>query len=180
MLCLMATEEMTTGRRRQRAKQIGEALAVAELGRRGWIAASFSGNVPVFDILASNENYETIHVQVKASNGQDWHINDVRKFIDIEMDTPNERQIVKGKKPLPKGKIFHFFIMLNGTGKDDFYIIPQKDLQDIIYDKYSKKHTTIENGKIYKIRPENWKSPHSFIAPEEIKRFKENWDVLNK
>lgn len=166
---------MATGIGNKRTKQTGEALAVAELGRNGWIAASFSGNVPDFDIIASNENYETIFVQVKASNGQSWQLN-ADKFVAIEMDTLNKKQIIKGKKPIPEGKIYYFFIMLNGTGKDDFYIIPQKELQNIIFDKYNKEIGEEKGGK----RPKNWENTHWAIKPEEIMKFKDKWEILNR
>jgi hypothetical protein len=43
-----------TGRDMQIARQIGEHLVVAELGRRGYVAAPFAGNVPMFDLLAAD------------------------------------------------------------------------------------------------------------------------------
>jgi hypothetical protein len=42
---------MRSGRNNLLTKQIGEYLVAAELGRKGLIAATFTGNVPDFDIL---------------------------------------------------------------------------------------------------------------------------------
>lgn len=165
---------MATGRSNWTVKQTGEALAIAELGRRGWIAASFSGNVPDFDIIASNENYMTIHIQVKTSNGQSWHIN-ANKHLDIHKDNEKQIQIVKGKKSLPKSNVFHFFIMLNDTGKDDFFIVPQSDLQHIVFKEYND-YINRTHGK----RVENWESTHFAMKPSWIKQFKDMWDILNK
>jgi len=41
---------MTTGLKTQLAKQVGEYLVAAELGRMGLIAATFAGNVPDYDV----------------------------------------------------------------------------------------------------------------------------------
>jgi hypothetical protein len=46
--------------------QAGEYFVIAELVRRGWLAAMINRNSPVVDILASKGNH-TIQVQVKAT-----------------------------------------------------------------------------------------------------------------
>ncbi len=53
----------STGRDKYVVKQVGEYLVCAELGRRGYIATSFTGNVPEFDILATSW---TLHSRQKA------------------------------------------------------------------------------------------------------------------
>ncbi len=45
---------MATGRDNQLKKQAGEYLVAAEMCRRGFIATTFTGNVPHYDIIASN------------------------------------------------------------------------------------------------------------------------------
>jgi hypothetical protein len=45
---------MATGRDRQLARHVGEHLVAAELGRRGYVATPFAGNVPMFDLLAAD------------------------------------------------------------------------------------------------------------------------------
>ncbi len=55
---------MATGRDIQLTRQIGEYLAAAELGRRGWVATTFTGSLPGFDILAVNtdgQNRERVY-----------------------------------------------------------------------------------------------------------------------
>jgi hypothetical protein len=42
---------MQTGLSNQLTRQIGEHLVVAKLGRMGYVASPFVGNVPLFDIL---------------------------------------------------------------------------------------------------------------------------------
>ena len=46
---------MGTGRNNKLVGQTGEYLIAAELSRRGYIATTFTGNVPDYDIIASNE-----------------------------------------------------------------------------------------------------------------------------
>ena len=43
---------MATGRSNYLTKQTGEYLVAAELSRRGFIATTFTGNVPSYDIVA--------------------------------------------------------------------------------------------------------------------------------
>ena len=45
---------MATGRSNQLIKQIGEYLVACELARRGLLVATFSGNVPDFDLIATD------------------------------------------------------------------------------------------------------------------------------
>lgn len=45
---------MQSGRQNQLTKQTGEYLVCAELCRRGYIASSFTGNVPEYDVIAIN------------------------------------------------------------------------------------------------------------------------------
>jgi hypothetical protein len=44
---------MATGRNNQLTKQLGEYLVACELARRGLLVATFSGNVPDFDLMAN-------------------------------------------------------------------------------------------------------------------------------
>ncbi len=45
---------MATGHSNKLVGQTGECLVAAELGRRGLIATTFTGNVPRYDIIASS------------------------------------------------------------------------------------------------------------------------------
>ena len=58
---------MASGRSNKLVGQTGEYLVAAELSRRGMIATTFTGNVPYYDIIASNEDGKHVSVQVKAS-----------------------------------------------------------------------------------------------------------------
>lgn len=75
---------MATGRDVQLTRQIGEYLAAAELGRRGWIATTFTGSLPGFDILAVNPDGRVLEVQIKAIRSASWQLN-AGQFLDIEI-----------------------------------------------------------------------------------------------
>ena len=163
---------MTTGRENQLTKQVGEYLVSAELCRQGFIATSFTGNVPEFDILAVNGNNETIPLQVKTIKQGTWQLN-AGNYLDIEVkDEEKPKQIIKGKKQLTQN-IIYVFVKLNGLGKDDFYIIKIKDLQDIIFNGYSK-YLDKHDGR----RPKNYKSFHTDISEVQLTGYKDRWDLI--
>ena len=56
-----------SGRATKLTGQIGEYLVAAELARRGLIATTFTGNVPHYDIIASDERGRHLSVQVKCT-----------------------------------------------------------------------------------------------------------------
>lgn len=90
--------------------QIGEYLVCAELGRRGYIATSFTGNVPEFDILAIDKDNRVQPVQVKAIRTGQWQFN-ARRFMDLTV-TPDGRQIVEGKTVLSNPDLIYVFVRL--------------------------------------------------------------------
>ena len=65
---------MATGRGNKLTGQLGEYLVAAELARRGLIATTFTGNVPHYDIIASDEKGRHVSVQVKTSRSETWHL----------------------------------------------------------------------------------------------------------
>ena len=72
---------MATGRGNQLTKQAGEYLVAAEVCRRGFIAATFTGNVPHYDIIASNSTGGHQAIQVKAIVSGSWQF-DISRFVD--------------------------------------------------------------------------------------------------
>ena len=91
---------MATGRSNHLTKQTGEYLVAAELSRRGFIATTFTGNVPFYDIVAVSLNGHTALVQVKAIASGAWQLN-FGKFADVRFDGP--KQIVQDSLPTPAG-----------------------------------------------------------------------------
>ena len=161
---------MQSGRQNQLTKQTGEYLACAELCRRGYIATSFTGSVPDYDVIAIDKNNKAIQIQVKTIRSGTWQLN-ARNYLDIDI-TEDGRQLIK-KKACSNKDLIYIFIKLNENAKDDFYLIKLKDLQEIIFQGY-KSYLDSHNGK----RPRNPKSTHAGISKEQLNLSKDNWNLL--
>ena len=88
---------MATGRQVQLTKQVGEYLVAAELSRRGLLTATFAGNVPDYDIVATGGRGQTALVQVKAIAGPSWQF-DIRTFVDVRCQAG--AQTMGNRRPL--------------------------------------------------------------------------------
>ena len=95
------------GRRNKLTGQIGEFLVCAELGKRELIATPFSGNVPTFDLIVADEQCRCLPIQVKCSNSDNWPAPAYR-WMDIEIDDDNKRQVFKGVRKLPDKDLICF------------------------------------------------------------------------
>jgi len=71
---------MASGLSNKLVGQTGEYLVAAELSRRGLIATTFTGNVPDYDIVASDQKGIHVSVQVKASRSSCWQFGDITRF----------------------------------------------------------------------------------------------------
>ena len=156
---------MATGRDMQLTRQIGEYLAAAELGRRGWIATTFTGSLPGFDIVAVNPDGRTLEVQVKAIRSGSWQLN-AGQFLKI--DVQNGTQVVRGLQPLKSNGRICIFIVVKEQGQDDFYVFDWKDLQTILREDYKDRS-----------RPKNPESLHHALYPGRIADFKNNWAIIS-
>jgi hypothetical protein len=165
---------VATGRQNQLTKQVGEYLVAAELCRRGLIATTFTGNVPDYDILATNEKQKTIPIQVKATQSTSWQFGDVRKYLDISFD--GKRQRMDGKARLLNPNVVFVFVRLQRQGQDDFYILKGKDLQQILYDNYNQEIIVKRKG-IRKKKPESY---HSALTADQLNQFKDNWRLIER
>lgn len=162
---------MVSGRTMQLTKQVGEYLVCAELCRLGFIATTFTGNVPEFDILAINEKHKTIPIQVKTTTGVDW-IFDAKKFLNISI-SQDGRQNIESRKDLRFPKLICIYVKLVSTGKDEFYIFKLKKMQDILLDKYSKMLKK-KGGR----RPRKPESFHFTVSSDDLKKYRNNWNLL--
>jgi hypothetical protein len=156
---------MATGRSIQLTRQIGEHLVAAELGRKGYLATPFAGNVPNFDLLVANESGLAVPVQVKAINGPSWQFN-ASSFLDIEIK--DDLQIVLGPKKTPNPNLLYILVLLIEPGKDEFYTMKFKDLQAYFATSY-------KGGA----RPNNPTSMHCAVWPKDLQKFK-NWRAVEK
>ena len=159
-----------TGRELQLTKQIGEYLVAAELCRRGLIAATFTGSVPDYDIIASDKTGIARHVQVKANKSGDWQLS-IDRFVKVTMD--GDRQVLGDHRPPPIPGLVFVFLKLIGTSQDRFFIISWEDLQRVQiagYAAYLKK----KNG----VRPRNPKSLHSSLSMKTLLPYEDNWKLI--
>ena len=165
---------MATGRDMQLTKMVGEYLVCAELCRKGLLATTFTGNVPEFDILATDEYLRTIPVQVKANAKGDWMLR-ADSFLNIDYNKEKEIQTIVGKKDFKNSKLIYIFVKLVDQGEDKFYILRLQNLQRIIfksYKEYLKKH----GGK----RPKNPESKHKAILSKHLSDYRDNWELLQE
>jgi len=157
---------MATGRSTQLTRQIGEHLVAAKLGRLGYIATPFTGNVPDFDLLIADGQGCSIPIQVKAINGGSWQFN-ISKFLEIEII--DDVQYVRGKQKLVNPNLICIFVQLAADEKDDFFIFQLKDLQEY----FSKSY---KGGR----RTKNPLSLHCPIIPKDPEKFRDNWSLIDK
>ena len=169
---------MVTGRDIQLARQIGEHLVAAELGRRGYIATPFAGNVPLFDLLAADLDGRAFSVQVKTARGFQWQLQ-ADKFLEIEIDPPPTRtQRVRRCLELPNPNVICIFVMLKSdvpnalVQQDEFYILSISHLQKIVESGY-KARLGVCNP-----RPKNATSTHCTVSRADLKNFRDNLSLL--
>jgi hypothetical protein len=164
---------MATGRRTKLVGQTGEFLVASELSRQGLIATTFTGNVPHYDIIASDEKGRHVSVQVKTIRDGSWQFGDISQFCDISFR--GRRQIVGRAKSCPVRGLICVMVKLEEYGGDKFYILPWVKLREILirgHKRYLDKHEGV--------RPKRWDSLHSAISEESLARFQDRWDYIQK
>lgn len=154
----------------QLAGQIGEALVVAELGRRGIVATAFAGNVPDIDLLAYKDG-KSLAVQVKAwRNGAVSF--DATRYLNIEI-ADDIQTVLSLNDELDPDLIFVFVMIGERLGDDRFFLLTQHNLQRLIqegYVSFLNKH----GGK----RPRNALTTHNSVTLEQLLPFEDNWNLV--
>lgn len=162
---------MASGRNTKLTGAIGEFLVSAELCRRGLLATPFSGNVPHYDIIASDEFGHHLVIQVKAINKTNWQF-DVAKYVEITMN--GDMQILGKQANEPYPNLYCVFVALGGSNKEDrYFIFSWKDLAKVIiqnHNQYLKKHGGV--------RPKAPKSTHCSISIPLLEGFENNWQLI--
>ena len=164
---------MSSGRSNKLVGQTGEYLVAAELSRRGLIATTFTGNVPHYDIIASNEAGQHVSVQVKTSRSTTWQFANITMYCDITFD--GEYQSVGKRKPCPVHRLVMVFVRIDDNGNDRFFILSWERLRDLLVDHhtaYLLKH----RGK----RPKKWSSLHCAIKESDLAPHQDHWDIIEK
>ena len=165
---------MSRGRSNKLAGQIGEYLVCAELGRRGLIATPFSGNVPTFDILATDEQCRTVPIQVKASRGNSWR-SDARLWMKLELDAATQVQRYLGPLEIHNPDLIHVCVSIAppNEGHDRFFILKKSDLQQVCITLYS--HWM--NGRDWR-RPRTPDSYDCRYTIDSLHTFENNWQLI--
>lgn len=152
-----------------------EHLVTAELLRRGYIATPFAGNVPEFDLILTDDNLQTIPVQVKAKGSKKgcWH-SDTLLWMEIEF-TDNGRQIIKGKTEIFHPELIYIFVEIGETHKEDrFFLMQKKDVQEVHYTRHLEWNLAHDQR-----RPRNPKTTHCGIWSKDILEYENNWQLIS-
>jgi hypothetical protein len=162
---------MATGRATKLTGAVGEFLVSAELCRRGLVATPFSGNVPHYDIIASDAKGGHLAVQVKTINKVNWQF-DVTKFIEVTMD--GDRQVLGGPVAEPYPNLLCVFVALGNSNKPDrFFIFTWQELSAVVrnhHRAYLEKHGGV--------RPKAPKSTHVSISISELQQYENKWEKI--
>lgn len=157
--------------------QVGEYLVCAELGRRGLVATSFTGNVPEFDLIVADESLRTLPVQVKTSRGHSWPTS-ASLWIDIEIDEAACKQIDHGDREIFNPDLIYVCVLLadpDTQSRDRFFVLTKRDLQAICtqnYRDWMDKH----NWR----RPRNFRSLDNRYYERDLEPFAGNWSLFAK
>lgn len=164
---------MSSGRYNKLAGQIGEYLVCAELGRRGFIATPFSGNVPTFDVLATDLLCHTVPIQVKASRGDSWPSR-ADRWMKIEYDATAKKQIYSGPAKLAVPELVWVCVAIASPGgQDRFFVLTEADVQNVCVTGY-----TSWMEKIGWKRPKNPTSLDCRWAISDIEQFEDQWELI--
>jgi hypothetical protein len=162
---------MSKGRKNKIVGQTGEYLVAAELSRRGLICTTFTGNVPHYDLIASNEAGEHVSVQVKASMSGSWQFANVGDYCDIEFK--GTQQVVGRHKSCPIKNLVVVFVKIDKNRLDEFFVLTWEELRALIianHKSYLAKHAGV--------RPKNHSSLHVGLRSEHLIRYRDNWGVV--
>ena len=164
---------MATGRSNKLVGQTGEYLVAAELSRRGLIATTFTGNVPHYDIIASDEAGRHVSVQVKAGRGASWQFGNITQYCDIRFD--GKRQVVGDMKACPVRRLVVIFVKIEDDGNDRYYIVTWQRLRDLLV-RGHKAFLARHDG----VRPQRWDSLHSAIYEKTLRPYRDRWITVEK
>jgi RecB family endonuclease NucS len=164
---------MATGRSNKLVGQTGEYLVAAELSRRGLIATTFTGNVPHYDIIASDESGRHVSVQVKSIRGLTWQFANISHYCEVTFE--GKRQLIGNLKPCPVHRLVMVFVKIEDDGNDRFYVLPWEDLRDLLVQRH-RAYLIKHNGT----RPKQWQSLHCAIPEEPLRPYQDKWDTIEK
>lgn len=167
---------MATGLETKLVGQVGEFLVCAELGRRGLIATPFAGNVPGYDVVATDEHLTTVPVQVKTSNGSSWQFS-LGKLLEIRIDEDTGRQEILGLVPLADPELIYVFVWLgHRSGKSDrFFMLTHFEFQALV-----REHHQAFLDQHGGVRPKKPESLHCAITRGQLEAFENRWELVSQ
>lgn len=166
---------MGRGRSNKLVGQAGEYLVAAELCRRGMIATTFTGNVPHYDIIASNEKGQHVAVQVKTSRSASWQLATLEPFFDVELLPETRQQVVGRLRRAPVRGLMFVFVQLGEGEPDRFFVLPWKKLAQII-----RKHHADFLSRYDGTRPKRWDSLHTAVSVKQLSRHENHWEAIEE
>lgn len=167
---------MATGFSNKVVGQTGEFAVCAQLGKLGLIATPFAGNVPHFDVIATNEQLRSMPIQVKASFGNTtWVLGDARDWLLVDLCPETLRQSISGLKDIYHPDLITIYVWLSkeAGGVDRFFILRKSDVQTVVLKSYSewlRKHDGL--------RPRKPDSFHVAISISDLLEFENNWKLI--
>ena len=157
-------------------QKTGEFLACAELCRRGYIATSFSGNVPGYDLLIADEEYLPIPVQVKTTKADNW-VNDASHWMHLEYDPTTQKQIFRGRIDISYPDLIYILVALANEHreKDRFFVLTKRQYQDVII-----KHHCQFMDKNNWVRPRQPLSYDCRPGLSGLLEYENNWELISE
>ena len=137
------------------------------------IATTFTGNVPHYDVVASDDTGRHVSVQVKTNTRGSWQFGDMTKYFDISF--ADKRQIVGDIKPSPIRRLVFVFVRLGEEDDDRFYVLTWRDLA-----KLMRKHHTAYLDRCGGVRPKRWDSLHCAISEPEMRPYEDRWNTVKR
>ncbi len=162
---------MANGRNNRLAGQIGEYLVCAELARRGYLATPFAGNIPTFDVLATDEKFRTVPIQVKASRKQGWQTN-AKEWMTLTYDSVTERLDYDGPCELSNPELIYVCVFISDV-RDRFFILTKAQLQTVVIGQF----IPWLEGHGWK-RPKKPDSFHCNYRLEALSEYESNWNLI--
>jgi hypothetical protein len=161
---------MKSGHKNQTVKQIGEYLVAAELARRGLMVATFSGNVPDFDLIATDLKGSSLPIQVKTIRGGSWQFS-IDQFIEVAFK--GKKQVLGRKRPPRIPHLICVLVVATEYGKDRFFVLEWEQLRKVVVSDY-RKCLKSHGG----IRPRKPESLHCAADPRQLVRFADIWSSI--
>lgn len=121
----------------------GEFLTAAALSLRGWTCATFSHQIPIYDILAVAHNGATATFQSRAARTPSFVIPTITTYLDILYEHP--KQSVRGPHPAPSPHLYTVFVSITPHTHPRFFVLSWPALTAHLQNAYTAFLTAHDN-----------------------------------